>query len=442
MASSAAGDIQRGLVQALQGIIASLPPNVHTCAQQVLDIPHMSDSPVYGLILRRPHAFFDFIKTQMQFAGVPNLELSGEDWFEEVGEIRALVIVHLQRLDLTDEPEFVHLLYQGPLHVQFTQAFLRRIRSQDPDLASAAGRNMAAFAPFAQSLLSGTLYTARETPEARELRHRVLRFVADHRSQQAPFDVSVLNELVREPVLVPLSFPPPDVVMDEVARAVWRQMDLGAQDFAYLFYDIVQRAGGPDLLNTLASYSEGFLIYAGSFWEDDAPYSQALQPGAMPPTSGFHGRVEFILRQHYRFFSRYCDGFSWYYDLIEEAAGAAVANRQIFQAYQDEVSQGMDHDVPDADILGAQPLDVEEQPEGLFPGFTGESDASSSSDEDGTLDFDKYCCYCSHRLLADEREDAARMPNREPSLILACGHRVGTVCFRAQGGVTCPMCRQ
>lgn len=77
MASSAAGDVQRGPVQALHEILASSAHNVRVCAQQVLDIRHISESPVYGMILRRPHAFLDFIKTQMLFSGVPSLQLSG-----------------------------------------------------------------------------------------------------------------------------------------------------------------------------------------------------------------------------------------------------------------------------------------------------------------------------------------------------------------------------
>lgn len=98
-------DTFQSLQKQLHELVDAQAPAIRQLAQSAFDIPGILASPVYGLILRRPHIFIELLRVQLdpQASGEASQhESSGseaDDKSREVDELRKRIKTHLRRID-------------------------------------------------------------------------------------------------------------------------------------------------------------------------------------------------------------------------------------------------------------------------------------------------------------------------------------------------------
>lgn len=136
-----------GLLRArLDELLAAQVLPVQESAQLVLSIPQIIDSQVYGLVLRKPHAFIAFLRSQLKLAGhdmppAQTMSNSDPDLTAQINELRTFIYVHLRRADLHEDAQY-------SLTTRVPEGFTLPGESQNLDFADA-------FLAAADALLPG-----------------------------------------------------------------------------------------------------------------------------------------------------------------------------------------------------------------------------------------------------------------------------------------------
>lgn len=94
-------DLQRHLIERLEGIIAAQHPAVQESSSELLATPHITNSVFYGYAIRNPYAYVEYVKEQLSQTGrLPTgVELTPDNASEEeLEELRSTANIHRQRL--------------------------------------------------------------------------------------------------------------------------------------------------------------------------------------------------------------------------------------------------------------------------------------------------------------------------------------------------------
>lgn len=433
----------------LDVIIGHQAQIVADTAATILNIHAIDSSIVYGMILRKPQVFIDFIKVQLAFANIPGPRWAENETAEDdIKDIRRFVHVHLIRANLIDQPRYSwFVLDSDPVMEvldEFTSAFLDALFTEDAAALALAEDHPAEFRELCQALLTGSRSSAMGpfTDEARQMRSQVL--YPHFYAFQGHFAFHVTQHLLRAHERLTLIAPPAPCT--EAELQLWNALPNHVQDIAHLAVRANQSHSNPDepvdiqdlfALATAAWENRGFedidrlLTIYGAF----RPQS-AADMRRVPDATWDAMELDYMYIRAYYMRQQHADAAGFVSTAYENAL---VFARHYNASNQEQLLPRRWPALPkdelvmliteafSSDLVGGQaPI------AGPLAQSAGDRKMSTMSSETSDADIRCILCYDMYAELEEEGEVAKT---------LGCSHIFGSQCLRKTDPKVCPVCR-